>query len=159
MKSSNNMDLILKKLKKHEFGHIFYVVRKILQKPPSETFLLAPKMFMKVVQDDGFVSSYVCSYSGINIWCIYDHGKVFRINGKIFFWNLTKAPLLPSFCWKLFHSLWKLFHGHKYTKYLSWSKNKHRRTQIHHPEPLSWTFSGDKEIFWRGGFCKIFLTT
>ena len=36
------------------------------------------------------MSSYVCSYSGISILCIYDHGKVFRINGKIFFQNLTK---------------------------------------------------------------------
>ena len=45
---------------------------------------------MKIVSDDEFVSSYVCSYCGISILCIYDHGKVFRINGKIFFQNLTK---------------------------------------------------------------------
>ena len=38
-KSSKNID----------FGHIFYVVRKILQKPPSKKFLCHQKMFMKVV--------------------------------------------------------------------------------------------------------------
>ena len=63
---------------------------KSYKRHPSENFFCHQKMFMKVVQDDEFVSSYVCSYSGISILCIYDHGKVFRINGKIFFQNLTK---------------------------------------------------------------------
>ena len=31
----------LKKLKKHGFGHIFYVVRKILQKTPLRKFFLS----------------------------------------------------------------------------------------------------------------------
>ena len=47
---------------------------------------------MKLVYDDGFASSHVCSYSGINVWCIYYHCKVSSINGKIFFQNLRKAP-------------------------------------------------------------------
>ena len=48
------------------------------------------------------MSSYVCSYSGINILCIYDHGKVFRISGKIIFQNLTKdtPPSKFFFKWK-----------------------------------------------------------
>ena len=63
---------------------------KSYKRHPSENSFCLQKMFMKVVQDNGFVSSYVCSYSGINILCIYDHGKVFRISGKIIFQNLTK---------------------------------------------------------------------
>ena len=48
---------------------------------------------------------------------------------------------------KFFHSFWKLFHGHKYTKYLSQSENKYRRTQIYNPKPLSWTSFSDKKVF------------
>ena len=46
LKGSKNMDLIfasLKKLRKHGFGHIFYVVRKILQKTPLENFFVTRK--------------------------------------------------------------------------------------------------------------------
>ena len=48
------------------------------------------------------MSSYVCSYSGINILFIHDHGKVFRISGKIIFQNLTKdtPPSKFFFKWK-----------------------------------------------------------
>ena len=75
---------------------------KSYKRHPSENFFCHQKMFMKVVQDDEFVSSYVCSYFGISILCIYDHGKVFRINGKIFFQNLTKdtPPSKFFFKWK-----------------------------------------------------------
>ena len=70
---------------------------KSYKRHPSEIFFCHQEMFMKVVQDAGFVFSYVCSYSGINLWCIYDHGKVFRINGKIFFQTLTKDTPTSKF--------------------------------------------------------------
>ena len=122
------------------------------------------------------MSSYVCSYSGISILCIYDHGKVFRINGKIFFRNLTKDTPPSKFFFPFKEKLGRRGVFCKILKDTFSTNSKNFFVVINTQNIYSrvrTNIGGHKSIildhfhehflvtkkFWRGVFCKIFLTT
>ena len=82
---------LFKLAKKLNRSHFLCGQENLRKSLPSENICCLWKIVMKLVYDDGFASSRVCSYSGINIWCIYYHWKVSSIGGNIFFQNLRNA--------------------------------------------------------------------